>query len=125
MQNQFPNQIPNFNTPPPHQRQNTLPTFPAPIPPPNQFQLQTRPNPPPTLKLSELLKIIEQNQLEELHGLQSFLSNIDRTNAQDSSRANYYIARTTIDFVQQLILQGKTKIQTLRLLQSIQMANER
>ena len=124
MQNQFPNQAPNFNTPPPHQRRNIPPTFSSPVPPPNHFQLQTRPNPPPTLKLSELLKIMEQNQLEELHGLRSFLSNIDRTNSEDSSRANFYIAKTSIEFVQQLILQAQTKIQTLRLLQSIQVATD-
>ena len=115
--------------PPPPQRVSSLPPISTPPPPPQttprSSPFSQRPAPIPTQahsKLAELAQILEHNQIQEIHGLQIFVRNLNQKQFHEALQENHWIEQTKIEFVENLMLLGQVKLQSLRLLSSINTA---
>ena len=113
--------------PPPPQRTSSLPLTSTPPPPsiPRSNPFSQRPIPIPTQahsKLSELAQILEHNQIQKIHGLQIFVRNLNQKQFHEAIQENHWIEQTKIEFVENLMLLGQVKLQSLRLLSSINTA---
>ena len=135
-----------MNSHPYHQNLRPPPNFQAPPPPPNIPVTAVSPftclSPPPPLvprsnqfsqtpiplptsghsKLTELAQILEKNQIAEIHGLQIYIRNLNQKQFHEAVQQNHWIEQTKIDFIENLMLLGQIKLQSLRLLTSINTA---
>jgi hypothetical protein len=69
-----------------------------------------------------LAQILEHNQIQEIHGLQIFVRNLNQKQFHEAIEENHWIEQTKIEFVENLMLLGQVKLQSLRLLSSINTA---
>ena len=138
-------QMQNFHyIPPPAQNILTLPppttinrSVPPPIllppttiPPPLQFsqgystipqKIEPLPTSPNT-RITDLAKRLEENQIQELHGLEIYKRNLLQIQFHESAKEEHYIVKVKIDFIETLIHLGQLKLKHLLLIQSMDQA---
>jgi hypothetical protein len=76
----------------------------------------------PNTKLAELAQILEQNQIAEIHGLQIYIRNLNQKQFHEAIQQDHWIEQTKIEFIENLMLLGQVKLQSLRLITSINTA---